>query len=86
MTYQTRLLSYLYSNNSLISLESAATYYQVCLFFHRCDKQDWATVWYVLGFSPSTGSEQTVCSLVEEVGSAVGVGLSVLDHIGPDLK
>lgn len=43
-------------------------------FFHWCDKQDWATVWYVLGSSPGTDSEQIVRSLVEEVGSAAGVG------------
>lgn len=32
MNYQARLLSYLYSNKASLSLESAATYYQVCLF------------------------------------------------------
>lgn len=33
MSYQARLLSYLYSNTTSLSLKSAATYYQVCLFF-----------------------------------------------------
>lgn len=33
MNCQTRSLSYRYSNKASISLESAQTYYQVCLFF-----------------------------------------------------
>ncbi len=85
MNYQARLLSYLYSNKTSLSLKCCNILSRLP-FFHWCDKQDWATVWYALGSSPKTGNEQILRSLVEEVGSAAGVGPSLLDHIGPHFK
>lgn len=60
------LLSYLYSNNTSISLESAATYYQVCLFSTDVTNRIEQQFGMHLAALQGRGKEQILHPLVEE--------------------